>query len=34
VQTFGIESMQWLLEHDKVPLDVQSAWDPALTQCY
>jgi Ser/Thr protein kinase RdoA (MazF antagonist) len=26
VQSFGIEPMQWLLEHDKVPLDVQSAW--------
>ena len=26
VDTFGIEPMQWLLEHDKVPLDVQSAW--------
>ncbi|MES2950661.1 MAG: serine/threonine protein kinase [Pseudomonadota bacterium] len=26
VQSFGEESMQWLLEHDKVPLDVQSAW--------
>jgi len=26
VQSFGVESMQWLLEHDKVPLDVQSAW--------
>jgi Ser/Thr protein kinase RdoA (MazF antagonist) len=26
LQSFGVESMQWLLEHDKVPLDVQSAW--------
>ncbi len=26
VQSFGVEPMQWLLEHDKVPLDVQSAW--------
>jgi Ser/Thr protein kinase RdoA (MazF antagonist) len=26
VQSFGMEPMQWLLEHDKVPLDVQSAW--------
>jgi Ser/Thr protein kinase RdoA (MazF antagonist) len=26
VKSFGVESMQWLLEHDKVPLDVQSAW--------
>ena len=24
--TFGQESMQWLLEHDKIPLDVQSSW--------
>ncbi len=26
VQSFGIESMDWLLSHDMVPLDVQSAW--------
>ena len=26
VQSFGVEPMQWLLEHDRVPLDVQSAW--------
>jgi Ser/Thr protein kinase RdoA (MazF antagonist) len=26
LQTFGIDSRTWLLEHDKVPLDVQSAW--------
>jgi Ser/Thr protein kinase RdoA (MazF antagonist) len=26
VQTFAEEPMQWLLEHDMVPLDVQSAW--------
>ena len=26
VQSFGVESMQWLLEHDKLPLDVQSRW--------
>ena len=26
VQTFGVDSMRWLLEHEKVPLDVQSAW--------
>lgn len=26
VETFGTEPMQWLLEHDRVPLDVQSAW--------
>jgi Ser/Thr protein kinase RdoA (MazF antagonist) len=31
VQSFGIESMQWLLEHDKVPLDVQSAWTRVCT---
>ncbi|MBK7001682.1 MAG: serine/threonine protein kinase [Rhodoferax sp.] len=29
VQSFGVEPMQWLLEHDKVPLDVQSAWTKA-----
>ena len=27
VQTFGIDSREWLLSHDKVPLDVQSAWE-------
>ncbi len=32
VQTFGIDSMQWLLQHDKVPLDVQSAWTKVCTQ--
>jgi Ser/Thr protein kinase RdoA (MazF antagonist) len=26
VQTFAEEPMQWLLGHDMVPLDVQSAW--------
>ncbi|MFZ2308740.1 MAG: serine/threonine protein kinase [Rhodoferax sp.] len=31
VQSFGIESMQWLLEHDKVPLDVQSTWTKVCT---
>jgi Ser/Thr protein kinase RdoA (MazF antagonist) len=31
LQSFGIESMQWLLEHDKVPLDVQSAWTKVCT---
>ncbi len=25
-QTFGFDSMRWLLDNDKVPLDVQSAW--------
>jgi Ser/Thr protein kinase RdoA (MazF antagonist) len=29
LETFGIEPMQWLLEHDMVPLDVQSAWTKA-----
>ncbi|MBK6593155.1 MAG: serine/threonine protein kinase [Burkholderiales bacterium] len=29
--SFGVESMQWLLEHDKVPLDVQSAWTKVCT---
>jgi Ser/Thr protein kinase RdoA (MazF antagonist) len=27
VQTFGIDSREWLLAHDKVPLDVQSCWE-------
>lgn len=31
VQTFGIDSMEWLLKHDKVPLDVQSAWTKVCT---
>ena len=31
VQSFGVESMQWLLEHDKVPLDVQSSWTKVCT---
>jgi Ser/Thr protein kinase RdoA (MazF antagonist) len=26
IQTFGMDSMEWLLTHNKVPLDVQSAW--------
>ena len=26
VQSFGVDSMEWLLKHDMVPLDVQSAW--------
>jgi Ser/Thr protein kinase RdoA (MazF antagonist) len=31
VQSFGVESMQWLLEHNKVPLDVQSSWTKVCT---
>jgi Ser/Thr protein kinase RdoA (MazF antagonist) len=31
LQSFGTESMQWLLENDKVPLDVQSAWERQCT---
>ena len=27
VQSYAIEPMQWLLSHDMVPLDVQSAWE-------
>ena len=26
LQTFGTDSLEWLLGHDMVPLDVQSAW--------
>ena len=26
VQSFGVESMDWLLSHDMVPLDVQAGW--------
>jgi Ser/Thr protein kinase RdoA (MazF antagonist) len=29
LQSFGIESREWLLAHDQVPLDVQSAWAKA-----
>ena len=29
MQTYAVEPRQWLLGHDKVPLDVQSAWDKA-----
>jgi len=29
LQTFGVASRQWLLSHDQVPLDVQSAWEKA-----
>jgi Ser/Thr protein kinase RdoA (MazF antagonist) len=25
-QTFGIDSRDWLLQHERIPLDVQSAW--------
>ena len=29
LQTFGLDSREWLLAHDKLPLDVQSAWAKA-----
>ncbi len=29
LQSFGTESHDWLLRHDKVPLDVQSTWERA-----
>lgn len=29
LQSFGIDSREWLLKNDKVPLDVQSAWAKA-----
>jgi len=29
LQSFGTEPRDWLLSHDKVPLDVQSAWEKA-----
>jgi Ser/Thr protein kinase RdoA (MazF antagonist) len=29
IQSFGVESREWLLGHDMVPLDVQSAWSKA-----
>ena len=40
LQTFGIDSREWLLKHEKVPLDVQSAWEKTslsainLIACY
>ncbi|TAM38508.1 MAG: serine/threonine protein kinase [Burkholderiaceae bacterium] len=32
LQSFGIASRDWLLAHDKVPLDVQGAWQAACTR--
>jgi Ser/Thr protein kinase RdoA (MazF antagonist) len=32
LRSFGIDSREWLLGHDKVPLDVQSAWASAAQQ--
>jgi Ser/Thr protein kinase RdoA (MazF antagonist) len=32
LQSFGTESHDWLLRHDKVPLDVQSTWDKACQE--
>jgi Ser/Thr protein kinase RdoA (MazF antagonist) len=29
LQSFGVDSRDWLLKHDRVPLDVQSAWAKA-----
>ena len=29
LQTFGVASREWLLAHEQVPLDVQSAWSKA-----
>ena len=29
LQSFGIDSLEWLLGHNQVPLDVQSAWQKA-----
>jgi Ser/Thr protein kinase RdoA (MazF antagonist) len=29
LQSFGVDSMEWLLAHDRVPLDVQTAWSDA-----
>jgi Ser/Thr protein kinase RdoA (MazF antagonist) len=31
LESFGTEPMQWLLEHEMVPLDVQSAWTRECT---
>ena len=32
LQTFGTEPREWLLAHDKVPLDVQSSWEKLSQQ--
>jgi Ser/Thr protein kinase RdoA (MazF antagonist) len=32
LQSFAIDSREWLLSHDKVPLDVQSAWGRAAQE--
>ena len=32
LQTFGVEPREWLLSHDKLPLDVQSAWEKMSQQ--
>ena len=32
LQSFGVDSRDWLLAHDQVPLDVQSAWAKASQQ--
>ncbi|CAN5566226.1 serine/threonine protein kinase [soil metagenome] len=32
LQSFGIESRDWLLAHDKVPLDVQTTWTAACAR--
>lgn len=29
LQSFGFDSHEWLLTHDQIPLDVQSAWEKA-----
>ncbi|MDR3451638.1 MAG: serine/threonine protein kinase [Rhodoferax sp.] len=31
LQSFGIDSRDWLLAHDKIPLDVQGTWQAACT---
>ncbi len=32
VQTFGVESREWLLTNERIPLDVQSAWEKLSQQ--
>ena len=32
LQTFGVDAREWLLAHDKLPLDVQSAWAKASSE--
>ncbi|VTU20887.1 serine/threonine protein kinase [Variovorax sp. PBS-H4] len=34
LQTFGLASRDWLLEHEMIPLDVQRDWEKACTEAF